>query len=42
MLPVLPVDGGSYSSKAASTTCGPEGGDELVEKTLGIINSMWK
>lgn len=36
------VDGGSYSSKAASTTCGPEGGDELVEKTLGIINSMWK
>jgi len=36
------VNGGSYSSKAASTTCGPEGGDELVAKTLELINSMWK
>jgi len=36
------VNGGSYSSKAASTTCGPDGGDELVEKTLKNINSMWK
>jgi len=35
------VNGGSYSSKAASTTCGPEGGDELVKKTLELINSMW-
>ena len=35
------VDGGSYSSKPASTVCGPDGGDALVEKTLGIINNMF-
>lgn len=35
------VAGGSYSSKPASTTCGPEGGDELVKKTLEIMNGLW-
>lgn len=36
------VSGGSYSSKPASTVCGPDGGDALVENTLKIINGMWK
>ena len=35
------VNGGSYSSKPASTTCGPDGGDILVERTLDAINRMW-
>lgn len=35
------VGGGSYSSKPASTMCGPEAGDLLVEKTLKAINNMW-
>ena len=36
------VAGGSYSSKPASTMCGPEGGDELVEKTLERLDAFWK
>jgi len=36
------VEGGSYSSKPASTTCGPDGGDALVAKTLETINKMFK
>ena len=35
------VRGGSYSSKPASTFCGPEGGDELVEQTLEAVNRMF-
>ncbi|MEG1525633.1 MAG: hypothetical protein RRZ24_10220 [Clostridia bacterium] len=35
------VQGGSYSSKPASTTCGPEGGDILVEKTICEVNSLF-
>ena len=35
------VEGGSYSSKPASTVCGPEGGDVLVEKALHVISEMW-
>lgn len=35
------VNGGSYSSKPASTICGPEGGDELVEKTLEVFRKLW-
>ena len=35
------VEGGSYSSKPASTTCGPDGGDVLVRKTLETLDSMW-
>ena len=36
------VNGGSYSSKPASTICGPEGGDELVEKTLEVFRKLWE
>lgn len=35
------VNGGSYSSKPASTVCGPDGGDELVKKTLEIMDGLW-
>lgn len=35
------VNGGSYSSKPASTVCGPEGGDALVEKTLQVLDKLW-
>lgn len=36
------VAGGSYSSKPASTICGPDGGDVLVEKTLRALHAIWK
>ena len=36
------VEGGSYSSKAASTICGPEGGEWLVKETLKQIDKLWK
>lgn len=36
------VAGGSYSSKPASTVCGPDGGDMLVEKTLAVLAGLWK
>ena len=36
------VNGGSYSSKPASTVCGPDGGDVLVEKTLDVLADLWK
>ena len=36
------VEGGSYSAKPASTVCGPEGGDVLVEKTLNVLERLWK
>ncbi len=36
------VDGGSYSSKPASTMCGPEGGDKLVKETLACIERLWQ
>lgn len=35
------IEGGSYSSKAASTFCGPEGGDMLVEETVRAVDSMF-
>ena len=35
------IAGGSYSSKPASTQCGPDGGDALVEKTIGAIDALW-
>ena len=35
------VAGGSYSSKPASTVCGLDGGDALVEKTLDVLKSLW-
>ena len=36
------VDGGSYSSKPASTMVGPESGDALVEETLKVIAKLWE
>lgn len=36
------VNGGSYSSKPASTTCGPDGGKELVERTIQAINALFE
>ena len=36
------VNGGSYSSKPASTTCGPDGGDRLVEETIQAIDALWE
>lgn len=36
------VDGGSYSSKPASTKVGPEGGDILAERMILEINEFWK
>jgi hypothetical protein len=36
------VAGGSYGAVPASTLIGPEGGQELVEKTLDIMDSLWK
>lgn len=36
------VLGGSYSSKPASTKCGPEGGDLLVEKYIAEIDELMK
>ncbi len=35
------IQGGSYSSKPASTTCGPDGGDMLVEKTLAAVDALF-
>jgi len=35
------VDGGSYGSKPVSTQVGPAGGDELVEKTLAAMDSLF-
>jgi hypothetical protein len=35
------IAGGAYGAVPASTLMGPEGGKELVEKTLDIINSLW-
>lgn len=36
------IEGGSYSSKPASTMCGPDGGDLLVENTIAAINELWE
>ena len=35
------VAGGAYGAVPASNTVGPEGGQELVESTLDLINSLW-
>ncbi len=35
------IAGGSYSSKSASTFCGPAGGDALVEATISAVNGMF-
>lgn len=36
------ISGGSYSSKPASTLCGPEGGEMLVEQTIAAIDALWR
>jgi len=36
------VKGGGYSSKAASTMCGADGGDMLVEKTVAAIDRLFE
>lgn len=33
--------GGGYSAIVQSNTVGPEGGQELVERTVGVINGLW-
>lgn len=35
------IAGGAYGAVPASTLFGPEGGKELVEETLALINSLW-
>lgn len=37
----IAVAGAHYSAIVASGKCGPEGGKQLVEGTLDMINSMW-
>ena len=36
------VAGGAYGAVPASTLMGPEGGEELVEKTLEMINDLFE
>jgi hypothetical protein len=36
------VAGGAYGAVPASTAIGPEGGRELVEQTLKLIDSLWQ
>ena len=35
------VAGGAYGAIPESTEVGPEGGRELVERTLDLLNSLW-
>ena len=37
----IAVDGGSYGSKPVSTMVGPEGGEELVEKTIAAMDALF-
>ncbi len=36
------VAGGAYGATAESNEVGPEGGQELVERTLQLIDALWK
>jgi hypothetical protein len=36
------IAGGGYGAAPASTLIGPEGGEELVDNTLKLIQSVWK
>ena len=40
--PSRSIAGGSYGAVPASTLIGPEGGQELVEKTLELVTSIWQ
>src|SRR5690606_29063008 len=35
------IAGGAYGAVPASTLFGPEGGTELVEKTVELLKSLW-
>jgi hypothetical protein len=35
------IEGGAYGAVPGSTLIGPEGGQELVEHTLELINTLW-
>lgn len=35
------INGGAYGAVPASTLFGPEGGKELVDKTIEMLNSLW-
>lgn len=35
------VDGGGYSAIPQSTEIGPEGGQQLVDRSLTLLNSLW-
>lgn len=39
--PTRSIAGGAYGAVPASTLIGPEGGQELVEETLRLINTVW-
>jgi len=41
-LPERAVRGGSYSAVIQSSRVGPEGGQVLVDRTVEIINTLWK
>ena len=36
------VTGGGYSAVCQSSAVGPEGGQLLVERTLALIDELWK
>src|SRR5690606_1191180 len=36
------IAGGGYGSAPASTQVGPTGGDELVEETIRMLNTLWR
>ena len=38
----IAVEGGSYSSKPASTLVGPEGGDAMVEMLIAEMDQLWE
>lgn len=40
--PSRSIEGGAYGAVPASNIVGPEGGQELVESTLELINALWE
>lgn len=36
------VEGGSYGALPVSTSCGPDGGDKLVEETIKVLDAFYK
>lgn len=35
------LEGGSFSAQPATSYCGPDGGDQLVEETIAAIDALW-